>query len=130
MYPTDIEYVWLIIADFTGDGHIDLATANVVLTVSILLGNGDGTFGSTVNYPTGIQPVFITSGYFNGDDNADLATIQDSDNSISILFVNGDGTFAPPGPPLPKESNGSWHDSGSFMGQFCTQHGTYQMRIA
>jgi hypothetical protein len=96
VYPTDIESVWLIIADFNGDGHIDLATANVVSTVSILLGNSDGTFGSTVNYPTGIQPVFITSGDFNGDDNVDLATIQDSDNSISILFGNGDGTFALP----------------------------------
>jgi hypothetical protein len=87
-------------ADFNGDGHLDLAVAEGnTNTVAILLGNGDGTFQSPVNYPVGVWPVFVAVGDFNGDGTPDLAianiscTLECTQASVSILLGNGDGTF-------------------------------------
>ncbi len=54
--------------DFTGDGRTDLAVANFESNdVSILLGNGDGTFEPAVQYAVGAGPVAIVAGDFTGD---------------------------------------------------------------
>ncbi|MBM4283471.1 MAG: VCBS repeat-containing protein, partial [Deltaproteobacteria bacterium] len=43
--------------DFNGDGKVDLAVANINAdTVSVLLGNGNGTFQTKVDYPVGANP--------------------------------------------------------------------------
>ena len=57
-----------------GDGQLDLAVANSGSdTVSVLLGNGDGTFQAAVNYAVGMDPVAIVAGDFTGDGHLDLA---------------------------------------------------------
>ena len=82
------------VADFNRDGKLDLALTNDFgNTVSILLGNGDGTFQNQVTYPTGINPFGITVGDFNGDGKLDLALTNEADDTVSILLGNGDGTF-------------------------------------
>jgi tetratricopeptide (TPR) repeat protein/ankyrin repeat protein len=62
-------------------------------TVSILLGNGDGTFQPRVDFATGAQPAAIAVGDFNGDGKLDLAVANQGDNTVSILLGKGDGTF-------------------------------------
>jgi hypothetical protein len=81
--------------DFNGDGKLDLAVADYSSnTVSVLLGNGDGTFQSShVDYVTGTQPVGLVVGDFNRDGNLDLAVTNNGDNTVSILLGKGDGTF-------------------------------------
>ena len=81
--------------DFNGDGKLDLVVANNVSTVSVFLGNGDGTFQPAVNYAAGSSPKAVAVGDFNGDGKLDLAVANAFSNNVSILFGNGDGTFQP-----------------------------------
>ncbi len=82
------------VGDFNGDGKLDLAVANSTdNTVSILLGNGDGTFGAKTDFGTGNRPVGIVAEDFNGDGKLDLATVNTADSKVSILLGNGDETF-------------------------------------
>ena len=81
--------------DFNGDGLTDLATANLVSgDVSVLLGNGDGTFAAEQHFAVGYGPESVTTGDFNGDGLTDLATANVSSDDVSVLLGNGDGTFA------------------------------------
>ena len=82
-------------ADFNGDGIPDVAVANnSANTVTILLGNGDGTFSPMPNpLATGSWPHAIAVGDFNGDGNPDLAVVNSESSTVTILLGNGDGTF-------------------------------------
>jgi hypothetical protein len=80
--------------DFNHDGKLDLAVSTNT-AVSILLGNGDGTFQAAVNYTAGSLPSAIAIADFNGDGYADLAVANQDSNNVSILLGNGDGTFLP-----------------------------------
>ena len=83
----------ILTADFNGDGFPDL----VILgnnTISVLLGNGDGTFTAAPS-PSNDLPGAIAVGDFNGDGIPDLAVapVLDEGNS-EVLLGNGDGTFS------------------------------------
>jgi hypothetical protein len=83
------------VGEFNGDGLPDLATANSALngTVSVLLGNGNGTFQAARNFAAGSYPFAVTVGDVNGDGLQDLAAANERSNSVSVLLGNGDGTF-------------------------------------
>lgn len=86
----------IAVADFNGDNKDDLAVANFSSSpgnVSILLGNGDGTFQDAVSLTAGNEPTDIYSSDFNGDTHMDLAVANSTDHTVSILLGNGDGTF-------------------------------------
>lgn len=62
-------------------------------TISVLMGNGDGTFKTAVNYGTGNQPYSLVAADFNGDGKVDLAVANYGESTVSVLNGNGDGTF-------------------------------------
>jgi hypothetical protein len=87
------------VGDFNGDGRLDIAAVNFFgATVSILLGNGDGTFQAPVLTPTfGSLPRSLAVGDLNGDGKLDLAVTADNAGAgVYILLGNGDGTFQAP----------------------------------
>ena len=85
------------------DGSLDAVTANEGSNdVSILLGNGDGTFQAPRTFAAGAGPIAVTADDFNGDGRLDLAVADQGDpktgqgRGVSILLGNGDGTFQAP----------------------------------
>ena len=63
--------------------------------MSVLLGNGDGTFQPQVTYAVGAVPAAIVAGDFTGDGRIDLAVANGLRRHVSVLLGNGDGTFQP-----------------------------------
>lgn len=88
--------------DFNGDGLTDLATAHTLDDIlSVVQGNGDGTFQAPQTFPVGASPLNVTTDDFNGDGLIDLATANTF--SVSVLLNqcgSGSGTYRSPLFPL------------------------------
>ena len=95
-YKAGIEPYSLALADFNGDGNLDVAVATL-RGVEVLLGKGDGTFSAAKLYPTGLDPISVVAADFNGDGITDLAAVVNSYQPyVAVLLGNGDGTFQHP----------------------------------
>lgn len=98
-YPVNNSPSTIAIADFNLDGKPDLAVANAGssggpgTTVSILLGNGDGTFQPKIDASVGREPFDLVAADFNDDGKVDVATANFLDGTATVLIGNGDGTF-------------------------------------
>ena len=112
-YAAGFEAMGIAVADVNGDGHPDIVTANVCSTapepncatgggVTVLLGNGDGTFQSAVTYGTGaFGSAAVAVADVNKDGKPDLVVADycldvsncSIDGAVSVLLGNGDGTF-------------------------------------
>jgi Bacterial Ig-like domain (group 3)/FG-GAP-like repeat/FG-GAP repeat len=84
--------------DFNGDRKLDLAVAgtdpsNSAGEVSVLLGNGDGTFQTAMKFAVGSEPRSVAVADFNGDGKTDLAVANQESGTVSVLLGKGDGTF-------------------------------------
>jgi hypothetical protein len=82
--------------DFDHNGALDLVTANSNGTVSLLLGNGGGSFRPRADVTVGGVPRAVVVGDFNGDGRLDVAVAKQLSETVSILLGHGDGTFATP----------------------------------
>jgi len=81
------------IADFNGDGYLDLIGAGDN-NLYVMLGNGDGTFQAAQTEAVGASSWVIATADFNGDGKMDIAI--PNGGSTAIFFGNGDGTFQAP----------------------------------
>jgi hypothetical protein len=81
------------VADVNGDGRPDLV-ATTYSQVSVLLGNGDGSFKAAKNFSTGVREYSIAVADLNGDGKLDLVTANAySSNNVSVLLGKGNGSF-------------------------------------
>src|SRR5262249_50960618 len=93
----------MVAGDFNRDGRLDLATADGFWTqagyhtVSVFLGNGDGTLQPEQTFDTGVgsQPNSIIVGDFDGDGELDLATADYGSIDVAVLLGRDDGTIQP-----------------------------------
>ncbi len=93
------------VGDFNGDGNLDLVAVtqqgnpDSPGNLSVLLGNGDGTFQPAVNIPISFAPFAVAVGDFNGDGNLDVVATDSGfreGNTVTVLLGTGDGTFQSP----------------------------------
>jgi hypothetical protein len=90
--PSNPSYV--TVADVNNDNKQDLLAIRAnIFAITVLLGNGNGTFSAPVDHATGPNPESLALGDFNGDNKVDLAV---ADNHFSILLGDGLGGFAAP----------------------------------
>lgn len=83
----------LAIGDMNGDGSSDVAVSDSDGSISVLLGNGDGTFAAPTVYPSGSDDEWVALADLNGDGILDIASV--TSDAVSVLLGNGDGTFKP-----------------------------------
>ena len=103
----------LVIGDLEGDGDLDIVTANAGgNSLSLLLSSSDGSFSSTTYDAAGKSPLAVALGDVDEDDDQDilftsksynysaeiltsLSYSDDSNDKVSVLLHNDDGSFTP-----------------------------------
>ena len=87
----------IAVGDFNRDGLPDLAVVNNNYeydnNVSVLLGDGDGSFQAARSFGVGNLPTSVAVGDFNGDGLPDLAVTNSISDNVSVPLSNGDGSF-------------------------------------
>lgn len=84
-------------ADFDNDGNIDICTGNYTgEDVTILLGNGDGTYGSRQDVPLGGAARGIAAFDVDGDGDQDIACSVPGISRVTLMLNNGAGVFSAP----------------------------------
>jgi hypothetical protein len=97
-YGLGAESISLVVADFNGDGHADIAVTNRTGygndgSVMVFFGNGDGTFQPPHVYKLPGGPFGIAVGGLNGDHQPDLVVTEFDGRSVAILMNAGHGKF-------------------------------------
>jgi hypothetical protein len=93
-YLTGANALSVTVADLNKDGNLDLVVCGSgTSAISVLLGDGMGTFQATAAQPmAGQGPVTVIAADFNNDGNLDLG-VANEDGTVSIFLGNGKGSF-------------------------------------
>lgn len=117
-FEVSLDPVWLIAADFNGDGRMDLAVSTGD-RISVLLSQGNGTFLPNEDFYLGSSPgsvAGLAAGDWNGDGNLDLVAASADPASISFLPGNGRGGFVVRSNPIVLTGKPNGMATGDFNG--------------
>lgn len=129
------------VGDLNGDGNPDLVVANVSCDaggsgcISILYGNGDGTFQAPVQITAGRYPDAVAVGDFTGDGRQDIAVANGGDETVSVLLntgndAQGHAVFTPaPGSPLALDPSTNGMIEGMTVANL-TGHGNFDLVLS
>ena len=96
-FPVLSSIEFLVTGDFNSDGRPDLAVSWNADEISVLLGNGDGTFGGPSRLVGGgTGPTMLNTADLNGDGKLDLVLSNANSANLSVFLGTGAGTFAAP----------------------------------
>ncbi len=114
-YPTDKSPIFLAIADVNRDGKLDVISGNA-LTISVLLGKGDGTVAAAKHYTAtahSLNDMAVRD--LDGDGVLDAVVVDELGNLVNVLHGNGDGSFAAP-QSFASGAVANWLGIGDFDG--------------
>jgi hypothetical protein len=128
-YPASGIPVAIDAGDFNNDGKLDLVFTYLTTQsegVDVLLGNGDGTFGSPISTVGPYEGSSIAVADLNGDGKADLVVTgqsisvgtESAFSTVTVLLGTGTGTFKPANSP----SYDAWNAGGVALGDFNGDH--------
>jgi len=84
----------VVVADVNDDGNLDVIAANLKSDdVSVLLGNGNGSFQTQMRLTVGTSPESVAVGYVNDDNWLDIIVANSQSNDVSVLLGSSTGTF-------------------------------------
>src|SRR5882762_984796 len=93
-YPVNNPPTVVVTGNFNSKPFLDIATIVNQDTVSVLLGNGNGSFQNHIDFPTGnTWTLDLATGDFLNRGITDFVTANYGDCTVSFLKGNGDGTF-------------------------------------
>lgn len=100
-YTAGTQPHFVAIGDLNNDGNPDLVSANYASnSVSVLLGNSNGTFQTAQNYTAGSFPIAVAVADLNNDGNLDVVVANNNNNqpggNLMVMFGNGNGTLQTP----------------------------------
>lgn len=82
--------------ELNGDGFVDIVTANPGgNSMSVLLGNGDGSFQPSTTYVMGTYPAGLAVLDVDGDGDTDVVTVNNVPNNMTLRRNDGSGAFGP-----------------------------------
>jgi VCBS repeat protein len=97
--PAAVNPRMLALADFNGDGNLDVATANFATNnISVLFGKGNGSFEAPQTYTDGpaeegLSPNYLVTPDLNGDGKPDVVVTNQNSANMGVYINNGNGTF-------------------------------------
>ena len=94
MYLTGLSPLSIAVGDFNNDMRLDFVVANTYdHSVSVFLGNGDGSFKNQMTYSADHLPINVLVGDFNNDNQLDIIVLHIFTSDIGVLLGYGNGSF-------------------------------------